>query len=127
MSLGRNGEMESPWDSERREMRRRHCLRTGDLSAESVAETAETKGGMVAEERVLAMDSSSTAAEEWVSRSESLWRHVRTRCLRSRVEAAWFCLESDIIEEESVGGGGGGGSDQSDSGGGTACISGDIG
>ncbi|CAK9172338.1 unnamed protein product [Ilex paraguariensis] len=98
-SFGRNGEMELPWDSERREIRRRHCLRTADLSAESVAEIAERKGERVSGERVLTIDSSSTAAAEWVSRSESLWRQVRTRCLSSRVEAAWFCLESDIVVE----------------------------
>lgn len=45
-------------------MRRRHCFRTGDLSAESTAEMEERKGGTVSDERVLAMDSSSAAAAE---------------------------------------------------------------
>lgn len=32
--------------------------------------------------KLRAMDSSSLTAREWVSRSESLVRHVKTRCLR---------------------------------------------
>nr|GMC72188.1 hypothetical protein Iba_chr03bCG9190 [Ipomoea batatas] len=60
---------------ERMEIRRRHSFRTGDLSEESVAAMEERKGGIVSVERALAMASSSIAAAECVSRSESLWRH----------------------------------------------------
>lgn len=71
-SLVRWGEREFPWCSERTETSRRHWRRTGDLSEESVAAIDETNGGRASAERVLAMDSSSNAAAEWVSLSESL-------------------------------------------------------
>ncbi|MFS7971880.1 hypothetical protein Hanom_Chr09g00838041 [Helianthus anomalus] len=46
----------------------------------------DRKGEIVSGVRVLAIVSSSVAAAECVSRSESLLRHVRIRCLNSRVE-----------------------------------------
>lgn len=48
------------------------------------------------------MESSSVAAAECVSRSESLLRQVRTRCLKSRGD----CLETAIVgKSDGVGGG----------------------
>jgi hypothetical protein len=56
------------------------------------------------------MDSSSDAAKEWVSRSESLVRHVKTRCLRF-----WAILLVSLVGFRSYG-----------SGSGASWISGDI-
>ncbi|KAF5796766.1 hypothetical protein HanXRQr2_Chr08g0355671 [Helianthus annuus] len=52
------------------------------------------------------MDSSSVAAAECVSRSESLLRQVRTRCLKSGGDLGvcllGVCLASDIVEVTEV-------------------------
>lgn len=65
-----------------------------------MTEMEDRNGGIESRLRVLAMDSSSVAAAECVSRSESLLRHTSTRCLNSRAED-WLlgvCLASDIVE-----------------------------
>lgn len=96
--LERWGERELPWERDRRVKRQTHCLRTGDLEEESVLwmqfRKCKKESGEV---KFLAMDSSSVAATERVSRSESLLRQVMTRCLRSLVTAAGF-RGGDILE-----------------------------
>lgn len=57
----------------------------------------DRNGGRASAERVLAIDSSSEAAAEWVSLSDSLWRQVSTRCFRSRAFACLAELEADIL------------------------------
>lgn len=91
-SFDRYGDKTSPCASDKVEINRTHCLRTGDLSEESVTEIDERKGEIESCERDLAIDSSSVAAAECVSRSESLLRQRRTRCLKSRDE------DEDIVE-----------------------------
>ena len=78
----RKGDRASPWVSERIPRSLTHCLRTGDLSEGSVWWMHDRNGGSRSWVRVRAMDSSSVAAMDWVSRSESLVRQVKTRCFR---------------------------------------------
>ena len=80
--LVKYGERVFPWVSERTAKRFTHCFRTGDLSEVSVEWMQERKVWNWFGSRVRAMDSSSDVAIDWVSRSESLVRHVKTRCLR---------------------------------------------
>ncbi|MFS7963234.1 hypothetical protein Hanom_Chr08g00735681 [Helianthus anomalus] len=102
-----------PWVSDKVEIKRMHCLRTGDLSEEFVVEIEDRKGEIESWFRVFAMDSSSVAAAECVSRSESLLRQVRTRCLKSGGDLG-VCLASGIVEVSEV--------VYSDSGGGAAAA-----
>lgn len=54
------------------EINRTHCLRTRDLSDESVVVMEDMKGEIVWSVKVLAIASSSDEAAECVSRSDSL-------------------------------------------------------
>ncbi|KAJ0578259.1 hypothetical protein HanIR_Chr05g0245341 [Helianthus annuus] len=82
MSLCKKGDNMSPCASDKVEIKWMHCLRTGDLSEELVVVIDERNEGMDSFGRCLAIVSSSVAAAECVSRSESLWRQVRTWCLK---------------------------------------------
>lgn len=77
------GDRASPWAEERTLMRRTHWRRTGDFSDESVAERQFRKGAKASFWSVLAMASSSLAAIESVSLSESLSIQLLTRDFNS--------------------------------------------